>query len=194
MPLKIGILVLAAGYSQRFGSDKRLARYRGGQSLLGATLQALRQAQLPIRVCLRDDHVDREWASAMLAAVQPVFCDRSREGMGTTLAQGIAVCGDWDVTLVALGDMPEVGSHTLRQLAGHAGPAVIVIPVFDRQRGHPVAFGRRFYPQLRRLTGDTGARSILAGAGDALVSVATDDAGVVRDVDTPAALREAEDT
>jgi len=38
---KIGIIVLAAGYSRRFNADKRQARLHSGEMLLDATLSKI---------------------------------------------------------------------------------------------------------------------------------------------------------
>ncbi len=54
------------------------------------------------------------------------------------------------------------------------------------QRGNPVAWGRSHWPRLATLSGDRGARELLADV--AVTLIATDDAGTVFDVDTPAAL------
>jgi len=61
--------------------------------------------------------------------------------------------------------------------------ASIAAPGFRNARGHPVGFASAFYPQLSALSGDDGAKAILAG--HRVLLIATDDSGVVRDVDTP---------
>lgn len=89
---------------------------------------------------------------------------------------------------------PSCWGHAL-DLAGHlaangAGRFGIQHPValaWGRQ-GHPVVFGRTFWPELMRLTGDEGARSVLRSHRDCCVLLEVDDAGVLRDVDTPDAL------
>lgn len=184
---KIGILILAAGFSRRYPGDKRRARI-GDATLLQLTVDRYLQARLPLRLCLRDNAADRSWAAAFPAPVQLLFCDRSPAGMGATLAQGIAACDDWRATLVGLGDMPAVAAPTLRQLAEHAAEDRIVAPRYRGRRGNPVVFGRRYYPQLARLADDRGARDLLQGAQSRLRIIEVDDPGVLLDVDTPQAL------
>ncbi len=53
-------------------------------------------------------------------------------------------------------------------------------------RGHPVGFARRHYAALAELTGDEGAKAILAEHRDRLQLIEVADAGVLRDIDTPA--------
>ncbi len=57
---------------------------------------------------------------------------------------------------------------------------------YDGKRGHPVLIGRSHFDEAMRLTGDEGARSLLA-AHD-VVEVACDGTGDATDVDTPADL------
>ena len=50
--MKVGILILAAGRSARFGSDKRVARLPDGQRIIDATVTNARASGLPLLVCL----------------------------------------------------------------------------------------------------------------------------------------------
>ncbi|GAB3278295.1 nucleotidyltransferase family protein [Parahaliea aestuarii] len=181
--MKVGVLLLAAGRGQRFGADKRLALYRG-KPLLEVVVASIRAAGLPLRVCLKpDDSLCEQLLTAL--EVEYCYCSEAQHGMGHTLAQGIQRLPDWDATLVALADMPWIDSDSYRQLADAAGSERIVAPIHGGQRGHPVAFGRRFYPQLEQLEGDEGARHIIAGHPEALQLLPLDDPGVLRDVDHP---------
>ena len=107
---------------------------------------------------------------------------------GTDAATGIAAdpAAPLNGCVVALADMPWIRPGTLTQLLVHAAPDRIVVPVYNGQRGHPVVFGADFLRELADLSGDMGARAILARHG--ALEIECDDAGVVRDVDTPADL------
>jgi len=52
--------------------------------------------------------------------------------------------------------------------------------------GHPIGFGADFFAGLTALDGDEGARRLIDPAK--LIRIETDDAGILRDVDTPADL------
>ena len=66
--------------------------------------------------------------------------------------------------------------------------ADIVAPSYNGERGHPVGFARRHYAALSALTGDEGARAIVHVNRATLRLEATDDPGVLRDVDTRSQL------
>ena len=183
-----GILLLAAGNSRRFGdADKREALLAGETRLLDATLSRCDASGLPLQVCLGVN--DQVWLQELSQrGVKAMTCSRSPEGMGATLSQGVAQVSGWQAALVMLADMPRITPETLRAVAEQAAFDRIVVPVFKGQRGHPVAFGARFFGQLRTLTGDVGGRQLLRAHARAVMELAVEDEGVCLDVDTPAQL------
>lgn len=181
-------LLLAAGSSRRFGSDKRQARLPCGRSVLQASLETALRVFSEVRVVLRD--TDDTDALGIAATVPVVRSPQADLGMGHSLASGIAALGDSDALAVAivLADMPWLRRETLLQLVAHADPQRIVMPVYDGQQGHPVIIGRAFWPLLEGLTGDKGAKAVIGAHAQACLRVQTDDPGVLLDADTPAAL------
>jgi molybdenum cofactor cytidylyltransferase len=182
-----GVLLLAAGRAVRFGADKRLARLRDGRTVIGTTLDNIRGSGLPLLVCLAEG--DDELARCMDEMDMPWLpCRRAGEGMGGTLAEGVLHIPDWDGVIVALADMPWIAPATYSAVAGQLAPRNIVAPVHGGRRGHPVGFGRQFYPALAALGGDTGARSVLALYAASVAELPVPDAAIHRDIDLPADL------
>jgi molybdenum cofactor cytidylyltransferase len=62
-----------------------------------------------------------------------------------------------------------------------------VLPTVDGKRGNPVLWSRDFFPELMTVTGDTGARHILAKHEEAVERVEIGAAAGL-DVDTPEAM------
>jgi molybdenum cofactor cytidylyltransferase len=85
---------------------------------------------------------------------------------------------------VALADMPRIRPETIARVAQvlMAG-ADIVAPSYQGDRGHPVAFGRKFLQELQLLTGDSGARAIVQRNQAMVKLVDGDDPGVLLDID-----------
>jgi molybdenum cofactor cytidylyltransferase len=63
------------------------------------------------------------------------------------------------------------------------------VPTIDGQRGNPVLWSRRFFPDLMGIEGDVGARNLINRYGEAVVEVPVTGKGALVDVDTPEALR-----
>ncbi|MBG6289392.1 nucleotidyltransferase family protein [Pseudomonas nitroreducens] len=182
-------LVLAAGQGSRFGADKRRAVLPDGRSLLAHSVERAQAVFDDVRVVLRAG--EQADAFGLPAGCRVIHSPDAALGMGHSLAAGAASLLDSDAQAVAilLGDMPWIAPETLRALADAAGASTILFPLHDGQRGHPVLFGRDFWPELTQLTGDEGARAVVQAHRDSCVVVEVKDAGVLRDVDTPEVLR-----
>jgi len=113
-------------------------------------------------------------------------CPNAAQGMGASLAWGVARSRQADGWLIALADMPWIRPETFRAVAETVtGPNVIAAPVYRGSRGHPVAFGRDHGRALMALSGDEGARRLLAGFSREVILLPSEDSGVVRDIDLP---------
>lgn len=188
MSLIIG-LILAAGLSRRFGSDKRQARLRSGKTVFTASLSVAQSQLSEVSVVLRP--ADDAFELGIPHGVQLIRSESSALGLGHSLASGIrdiADRSDADAVAIFLGDMPWISAGSLKRLFSAADRDHIVQPLFKGQSGHPVIFGRRFWPELIHLTGDTGAKPVVKAHPEALVQIMVKDPGVLLDVDTPAAL------
>jgi molybdenum cofactor cytidylyltransferase len=186
-PACTGIL-LAAGQSTRFGSNKLLHPLSDGTPMAVACARTM-HAVLARCIAVVDDRQGPVASLLAEAGLQVIANPRTREGMGTSIARGVAAspcAGGW---VIALADMPWIPSRVIQQLAdGLARGADIVAPVCRGQRGHPVGFAARHAPALLALRADSGARDIIATCRDTLELIETQHSGVIVDIDTPAAL------
>ncbi|WP_110657274.1 nucleotidyltransferase family protein [Salinicola halimionae] len=189
-------LVMAAGVSRRFGSDKRRARLDDGQTLLETTLATVAQVYSRCRLITRQDD-DIEWAlhaSSGQGELQRWVAAQAGNGLGGSLGDAfrhlIAQDDPAIAAAVVLADMPWLSATTCAQLNCHAHSEHIVIPSHQGKRGHPVLFGRRFWPALAELQGGDGARSVVQSNPQAVKIIDVDDLGIWRDVDTPQDLQE----
>lgn len=182
-------IVLAAGLGSRFrqesDEDKLLAPLDPGcasPAVLQATLTALGSVAERLLVVVRRDN------PALLAAVAGWRADAQvlaidTDGLGTSLAQGVAACPAERGWLVVLGDMPYIRRETHAQLAAALEPGRLLLPTHNGRPGHPRGIGAEFGSQLRALGGDRGAQSLFASAE--VRRLAVDDPGILRDIDRP---------
>ncbi len=178
------VLLLAAGRSSRFGSDKRRATVAEGTQLLQLSVVCYRQTGLDLVLCLSARSGDDELESRFsVPGVRVLRCDAAEQGMGGTLAQGVQACPPAPGIFVALGDMPLVREDTLRALEEAFATDRIVVPYCRGRRGHPVLFGRDYYDALATLGGDRGASSLLAEKPGACTAIEVRDPGIFTDVD-----------
>lgn len=99
-----------------------------------------------------------------------------------------ALPADVDALFVVLVDHPHVKPETFARIAEalHAGAAPFVRPMHAGRRGHPIVIARALFAELAAAAPDAGARAVLQR--HAGIDLPVDDAGVLRDLDTPADL------
>ena len=182
---KIAGILLAAGSARRFGAPKLLHPLHDGDPVAKAAAQALIHV-LPntLAVVKPGDHALIELFTELgLHIVENPLAD---EGLGTSLAAGVNATAQADGWLIMLADMPWIQPATISALAARLeNGASMVAPLYAGRRGHPVGFSSRWLQPLRDLCGDKGARDLIADNSDALDLLATEDAGVLKDIDFP---------
>lgn len=183
-------LVMAAGKSRRFGSDKRQARMADGRSILQTTLAVARQNFTETLVVVRAD--DNLGALQLPDQIEVLRAPPSGIGLGVSLATAFRYLLNRKTQAVAaaviLADMPWVSGAICQRLAARADAERIVYPSFRSQQGHPVIIGRNFWPALSGLQGDQGAQCLIRDNAARCDVLAVDSDTVLRDVDLPADL------
>ena len=189
-PRVVGVL-LAAGRAERFGGDKLIAALPAGGGSAPGTPVAVAAARTLITVLPGSVAVVRPAAGDLATqlrdeGIRVLTCPWADDGMGASLAFGVAATADADAWVIALADMPWIAVATIRKVAAAlVAGAGIAVPVRQGVRGHPVGFGARFREALLTLSGDQGARAIVAANAADTVLIEVADPNMTRDVDTP---------
>jgi molybdenum cofactor cytidylyltransferase len=185
---KIAAVILAAGSSRRMGANKLLATI-GGKALVRHVAEAATRSGAAETIVVTGHERERIESELAGLKVRFVLNGEHASGMASSLKAGIAalpaaVAG----AVVLLGDMPEVSVDMIDRLIAAAGDgSKIAIATHNGVRGNPVLWPRRFFAEFAALTGDEGARALIAEHGDEVVAVELGDAAA-RDIDTRAAL------
>ena len=159
----------------------------GDRTLLAHVIAAARASQCDAVYVVAGAPAEavRREADALGAAV--VDNPRYAEGMGTSLAAGIAALPpDCEAAVVLLGDQPRVGAAAIDRLiaARRATGKDMILSRYGDVAGVPALLARPLFAEAAALGGDTGARGLAAGRPDRVAEVvlAPDEAW---DVDTP---------
>ena len=186
MGMITGVL-LAAGNSRRFGSNKLLTEV-DKQSLIMYAAQSLSPCDRIIAVVRGSDHELQKLLHEN--GIEPVINEHADDGIGTSIACGVKASDSSDGWLFLPADMPFIKKSTTLEIveALNAGND-IVSPHYKNKRGHPVGFSSRFRDKLMALDEDIGARDIITGNQDKLLLVDVYDEGITIDIDTPEELQ-----
>jgi molybdenum cofactor cytidylyltransferase len=188
-PVQIVAIVLAGGASRRFGSDNKLLTDVGGRPLVVRVIEAVEAGGIERIVVVTGHQPDRIAEVVARRGRRITYNERHARGMGTSVAAGVkALDDDVDGVLIVPGDMPAVDGALVQILCERfvqEGCNSIVHPVLDGGRqGNPVVWPRRLFVDLRKLSGEPGAKRLIVREGAAVVQVpiAGDKAAV--DIDT----------
>ncbi len=190
---RIAALVLAAGRSRRMAPlNKLLVKDNTGKTMIARVVDnALASRARPVIVITGHE---AEAVRAALPGREVVFAHNAdyAQGLSSSLRAGVdALPPDVDAALVCLGDMPLVTAPMLDRLMAAFDPdegREIVMPTFRGKQGNPMLWGRRFFPAIRQVTGDVGARHLAGEHAEAVHEVEMADDAVMRDFDTTEAL------
>ncbi|MEJ2142313.1 MAG: nucleotidyltransferase family protein [Gammaproteobacteria bacterium] len=179
--LPVGVL-LAAGQSKRFGSNKLLQPVNNIPMLLVSAKKLL--DVLPESVAVINKTLMTYKPELEQLGMKVVINEQAEQGMGSSIAHGVSASEAASGWLIALADMPYIKTETISLLADKLKEgASIVAPQFNQKRGHPVGFNKSYKAQLLALRGDVGARHIIARHQDQLELVTINDPGVRTDID-----------
>lgn len=172
----VGLVVLAAGRSRRFGGGHKLLAALHGVPLLWHALEAACAAPArPIVIvvghrqrAIRATLARFRRARRRVPPWRVVYNPHHAGGMAGSLQLGLAALpARCTGAVVLLGDMPDVRATTIARLcAAHAPGAAAVVPRCEGRRGNPVLLGRTLFAAVAGLRGDEGARRLLARAAD----------------------------
>jgi len=191
MPYKIAAIILAAGRSERMGTDNKLLADIGGKPMVSHVIDNVIQSGADPIIVVTGHEAENIQTTLANQSLEFVENPNYAKGLSTSLKVGIETLGDdVDACFICLGDMPLVTAKTLKALMAAFAPTqakTICVPVHENQQGNPILWGREHFPDLLKLSGDQGAKSLLADNAAAIAKV---EAGpeVLRDADHAAAL------
>ncbi len=197
-PRQIAAVVLAAGGSSRFGSDKLLHAV----TLNNVTLPLAAHSLLPwlqnfgsVTVVVRPASqafcaaIESALGATRSAAIRWLVCQDAAHGMAASLACGVRANPDAAGWLIGLADMPAVPAAAIVGVRDAiAAGADLAATSRDGRRGHPVGFAAHYRQELLALQGDAGARHLLERDISRLVQIEIHDNGIFTDVDIPGDL------
>jgi molybdenum cofactor cytidylyltransferase len=194
---RVAVLLLAAGRSTRMGGPNKLLQEADGATLVVHAAKAALASQA-VEVVVVLGHMGDQVKAAIEQAVgkaaklrfvtNPDFAD----GLSTSVRTGVGALGkDIDAAIVQLGDMPGVNSLLLDRLMAAFSPVEgrsICVPTAGGKRGNPVLWDRRFFAEMAKVSGDTGAKHLIGEHADLVCEVEMTGEAVITDIDTPEAL------
>ncbi len=190
-----GIVLLAAGASTRFGSNKLMACYKGRPMYLH-TLEKIRTLDTAVKVVVSGTEEVLKDAEAMDMLI--VRNSHPENGISTSLRLGLKKCLaycwqqsiDLQGVLFCVCDQPELKEESIKAILSlaHQKPGKIICAGTGEKKGNPVCFDKVYFSELLQLTGDMGGKQVIRKHPDNLVICQLSEREL-QDIDTPETIK-----
>jgi molybdenum cofactor cytidylyltransferase len=184
---RVGAVVLAAGASRRFGQPKQLLPW-GDTTLVGHIVDQVIASAVDRIVVVVGYEGDQVASAVADRSVAVVTNSNWAAGQSASVQVGLqAFPPDVEAVLFVMADQPGLTPGIMEALLRryHQTLAPIVVPLYGGQRGNPVLFDRKMFPELLRLEGDQGGRDLIERYRFEAEFVEVEPPGAALDIDTP---------
>jgi molybdenum cofactor cytidylyltransferase len=194
-PLRLAVLLLAAGQGSRLGSHPKALLKQGGITLLKGLLDAIQPFNPVEFIAVTGFHGDAiEQALAQMdspfsRSIRLLRNSTPEAGQASSVRLGIeALHSNFDALLIALSDQPTITTAEVSQLLSafsqRSAGTEIVLPIVHGQRGNPVLFSKKALQNTLAIP-DLNCRAYMDANPEQVQLWHTDNEAFVCDIDTP---------
>jgi len=181
----IWAMILAAGESKRMGKPKLLLPF-GGKTIIETVIKSVIQSKVEgVLVVLGSDCEkikEKIKNFSLKITVNPDF----QSGMLSSVQKGFqALPKNAQAVLVILGDQPSISTAVINKIinAYKKTGKGIVLPVYRKNRGHPVLIDVKYREEVEKLSPDLGLRGTVYSHPEDILEIEVDTSNIVRDID-----------
>lgn len=197
---RIGIVLMAAGKSERFGQNKLLADF-GGRPLAGCAMQMMNGLAEQLREREEDRHISADliavtrWpAVEELCREYDIPCavyEGGEQSDTIRTALELPAAAGWDACVFLTGDQPFLQAESVRKMleAFAEDPGNVYRLAWKERPGNPVLFPAAYFEGLRKLQGREGGRTLLKQEQIPVIPVQAGSERELFDVDTEEDLK-----
>jgi len=182
----IGI-VLSAGESKRMGTPKQLLPW-GKTIILQQVIDNATASRLDKILLVLGSRAGEITSKITISPKTEIVVNHDfKEGMSSSVKCGVKNApAETEAFMLLLGDQPFIGPAIIDRVLDEYRKSKrgIVIPVYDKKRGHPVIFDAKYKQELLVIA-DRGAKTVVNNHLQDIVEVHLDTPEILTDIDTP---------
>jgi len=182
----IWAIILAAGESRRMGEPKLLLPFGGKtiiETVVNNAVQSKADGVLVVLGSSAEEIAGQIKNFPAKTSVNPNF----RQGMLSSIQWGFESMPEGTrAVLVMLADQPMIPSSVIDRVidAYRKTEKSIVLPVYNKRRGHPILIDMKHRDEVKQISPDTGLRALIHNHAEDILEVDVDAPGILRDIDT----------
>jgi len=183
----INAIVLAAGRSERMGKLKPLLKFND-TTFLGQIISVLKISDVDRITVVLGAEAETIKNSVDFSGTNIVINKDYQRGQLSSLNAAIEQAPqETDAILLCLVDNPfitrEVVNKVVSKFKETNNP--IIVPVFNKERGHPTLFSRSLFNELLNAPEEKGARHVLYSNEGKILELEVSERGILIGIDTP---------
>jgi len=182
----IWAIILAAGESRRMGVPKMLLPFNGS-TMIETVIRNVTHSNVSKILVVLGEEKDAIYDKIGKLNLTCCYNENYKEGMLSSVQCGLKnlppLC---KASLVFQGDQPLIPSETINAVikAYASSEKGIVIPVYEKKRGHPILIDMKYRNDIDNLSPGDGLRSLSYMFPADVLEVDTNESGILRDFDT----------
>jgi molybdenum cofactor cytidylyltransferase len=166
------------------GVTKQLLPF-GHSTILGQVIRNALESNLDEIVVVLGYQAQEIRQNISSAHVKVVVNPEFREGLSSSIKSGLSKVAKTSAVMILLGDQPLIGKEIINRLIDELrrGTRGIIVPVYNKIRGHPVVFSPFYRGELLALQGDVGGKGVVRAHPEDIAEVNIDSEAVICDID-----------
>jgi len=181
----IWAMILAAGESKRMGKPKLLLPY-GEKTIIETIVKTVVSSNVENTLVILGSDREKIEEKIKNFPVKIVYNRDFRSGMLSSVQCGFkAVPEETRAVLVVLGDQPKISADVINKLidAYKSTGKGIVLPVYKKERGHPVLIDVKYGEEVENLSPEVGLRGTVYNHPEDILEVDIETSSIFQDID-----------
>jgi molybdenum cofactor cytidylyltransferase len=181
----IWAMILAAGESKRMGKPKLLLPY-GEKTIIETIVETVVSSNVENTLVILGSDREKIEEKIKNSLVKIVYNRDFRSGMLSSVQCGFkALPEETHAVLVVLGDQPKISADVINKLidAYKSTGKGIVLPVYKKERGHPVLIDVKYGEEVESLSPEVGLRGTVYNHLEDILEVEVETPSIFQDID-----------
>ena len=183
----VNAIILAAGESKRMGKLKPLLKFKD-KTFLDQIISALKLSDVDMITVVLGAEAETVKKSVDLSGTKVLVNEAYERGQLSSLIIAIENAPEeTEAVLLCLVDNPFITKEVVNKIIStfKETNSPIIVPVFNKKRGHPTLFSKSLFDELLDAPEAQGARYVLYSNEKRVLELETSESGILIGIDTP---------